>query len=287
MTLNQEQVFFIVTLSCYVVSAALLWRAWVMKPFKLWTTFMHEFSHACGAWLTCHQVTGIEVHMDEGGLTHWRGNNVACAKHVVLPAGYLGSALWGSATLLSTTEDTWMSIMALVLTGALAASLVYALCGETKDPANRLPLIWISIGFGAVLGTLSVLTLLEVWYGSAEFLEAVMIWIGTLNMLYAIIDIYDDTVRRSDERSDAYQYAKIWPCCFPRCVGFTWLLMSVALAGATVFTCIYIVRGDSAPVNWTAYLPGPIVLGLSFGLQLCIPCLLNSGGVTENKPLLG
>ena len=97
MGLTYDQTYFIVTLSCYILTAALLWRSWVMKPFRLWTTFAHEFSHACAAWLCCHTVTGIEVNINEGGLTHWQGRNVECAKHLVLPAGYLGSTVRGRA----------------------------------------------------------------------------------------------------------------------------------------------------------------------------------------------
>ena len=33
----------------------------------------------------------------------------------------------------------------------------------------------------------------------------VLLFIGALNLTYATVDIYDDTVKRSDERSDAYR----------------------------------------------------------------------------------
>jgi hypothetical protein len=150
MPLTYDQTLFVVTLSCYIPTALLLWRSWVMKPFRLWTTFLHEFSHACAAWLCCHTVTGIEVHADEGGLTHWKGRNVECAKHAVLPAGYLGSTLWGCLILLSANDPFFARAMALALCAALFVCLGYAVCGQGSDKDGRFPLIFLSVGFIAL-----------------------------------------------------------------------------------------------------------------------------------------
>lgn len=259
-----------------------------MKPFKLWTTFMHEFSHACAAWLSCHEVTGIEVHADEGGLTHWKGRNVECAKHIVLPAGYLGSTIWGSLTLLSCSDGLWMRVMGCALCAALAVCLSYACCGQTKDPSDKWPLVGICIGFGIVLGTLTVFSFLGIWSGAGAFLEALLLWVGTLNLLYATIDVYDDTVRRSDERSDAYQYSKIWPCCFPQCVGFTWFVIALAIFGSSIFAVIWIAREKDDEITWDNFLPGPLVLLTATSVQWLIPCISQATGqVKESKPLLG
>uniref|UniRef100_A0A7S2MY16 Uncharacterized protein n=1 Tax=Haptolina brevifila TaxID=156173 RepID=A0A7S2MY16_9EUKA len=106
-------------------------------------------------------------------------------------------------------------------------------------------------------------------------------------MLYATIDIYDDTVRRTDERSDAYQYAALWPCCFPKCVGAVWLLLSVAIFGSSIFAVIWIVRDSTTPLSWSAFLAGPLVLLLALIFQFLIPCFCKGGSGKESKPLLG
>lgn len=134
---NNEQVYFIVTFCCYIVAVGVLWRGWVIKPFKRWAAFMHQFSQACAVWLCCHKVTGIEVHGDEGGLTHWEGRNIDFVKHFVLPAGYLGNTAWGALALLSTTNDEFGEIMGLVLTGALGVCLFYTVCGEATVHIHR------------------------------------------------------------------------------------------------------------------------------------------------------
>ena len=115
MCCNEQQTFFLVTLSCYLAGLALLWRSILLKPFKLWTVFLHEFSHACAVWLTCNEVTGIEVNAQEGGLTHWkaRSDRMGCSRQVVLPAGYLGSALWSCAILLSAFGFVYSSLRCL------------------------------------------------------------------------------------------------------------------------------------------------------------------------------
>jgi hypothetical protein len=55
--------------------------------------------HAIAVWLTCNKVDGIEVHADQGGVTKWSSRRKECSNKFVLPAGYLGSALWGGAIL--------------------------------------------------------------------------------------------------------------------------------------------------------------------------------------------
>ncbi|EOD36247.1 hypothetical protein EMIHUDRAFT_45247, partial [Emiliania huxleyi CCMP1516] len=200
---NDEQTFFIVTFSCYVAAVGLVWRSPVFKPFKLWTTLMHEFSHACGAWLTCNKVTGIEVHWNEGGLTHWQGDTrrMTMSKHVVLPAGYLGSTLWGVLTILSVSNYGWARVTGCVMLTACVICLAYAIFGKSNE--ERTPLIACCIAFGALLGTTTVLSYVmggdpgshnHIW---DLLLYSVLLFVGTLNAMYATVDIYDDTISRT------------------------------------------------------------------------------------------
>ena len=68
---NEEQWFFLFTTSCYLLAGWLLWHSVLLKPFKLFTVFLHELSHAIAVWICCGKVTGIEVQLNEGGLTHY------------------------------------------------------------------------------------------------------------------------------------------------------------------------------------------------------------------------
>lgn len=132
---NDEQSFFLVTFVFYLLAVRILWFSKIMKPFKLWTTFMHEFSHALAAWATCNKVTGIEVNENEGGLTHWKGpqKRMRCSSHFVLPAGYLGSTAWGVAIILSCVGRLSAQVMGCILVAALALCLLFALFGKTNE----------------------------------------------------------------------------------------------------------------------------------------------------------
>merc|ERR1712183_1156632 len=88
-----------------------------------------------GAWLTCGKVHGIEVHADQGGLTHWstKQSRMTCAQHFVLPAGYLGSALWGGVILVCCAQPQATRAAAFIIIVALFIALCYSLCGKTED----------------------------------------------------------------------------------------------------------------------------------------------------------
>ncbi|KAL4328813.1 hypothetical protein AHAS_Ahas13G0237600 [Arachis hypogaea] len=112
---NKEQVAFMITVSVYSIVILVLWRTFLLKPFKLITVFLHELSHALACVLTCGSVEGMEVHSDEGGATKTRGGLYLC----ILPAGYLGSSFWGMLFILASTN--------LVSTRVAAAFFIAAL----------------------------------------------------------------------------------------------------------------------------------------------------------------
>ncbi|CAI5968115.1 unnamed protein product [Closterium sp. NIES-65] len=101
-----------------------LWRTIVLMPFKLISVYLHEIGHASACVMTggkvrdvgregyastCvvtgGKVEGIEVHMDEGGVTRTRGGWQWC----ILPAGYLGSSFWGMVLVLCATNK-WTTL---------------------------------------------------------------------------------------------------------------------------------------------------------------------------------
>ena len=60
---NEQQWFFVCTIVCYLLAGLLLWHSVLLKPFKLFTVFLHELSHAMAAWSCCSKVSGIEVQV--------------------------------------------------------------------------------------------------------------------------------------------------------------------------------------------------------------------------------
>ncbi|KAK3027415.1 hypothetical protein RJ639_040431 [Escallonia herrerae] len=116
---NHDQVVFLTTVSVCTVVILALWRTILLMPFKLVTVFLHEASHAVACKITCGHVEGIQVHVDEGGMTQTRGG----LYWFILPAGYLGSSFWGMVLILASTN----LLTARITAGCLGVALLIVL----------------------------------------------------------------------------------------------------------------------------------------------------------------
>ncbi len=88
---NAHQIDVIVAVCAYTVLILGTWRVdAVVKPFKLLAVFVHEGCHACACLATGGRVDGVEVNINEGGVTRYRGG---CASASRRPATWV--ALFG------------------------------------------------------------------------------------------------------------------------------------------------------------------------------------------------
>ncbi|XP_044468845.1 uncharacterized protein LOC123198241 isoform X1 [Mangifera indica] len=199
---NRDQVTFLVTIAVFTVVILALWRTFLLTPFKLITVFLHEASHAIACKLTCGDVEGMEVHANEGGVTQTRGGLYCC----ILPAGYLGSSFWGMALVLASTN----LISARVAAGCLALALFMVLF-----VAKNWTLRGLCIGFIIFLAVIWILQEKT----SVHILRYVILFIGVMNSLFSVYDIYDDLISRRNNSSDAEKFADVCPC---PCNGVGW-----------------------------------------------------------------
>ncbi|KAL0916190.1 hypothetical protein M5K25_013681 [Dendrobium thyrsiflorum] len=199
---KHEQVVFIATIGVSIVVILSLWRTVLLTPFKLITVFLHETSHALACKLTCGHVEGIQVHADEGGVTQTRGG-VYC---VILPAGYLGSSLWGLVFILASTK---------LLTARIAAGCLILALFVVLFVAKNWLLRGLCIGFIIFLAIVWVLQELT----HVRILRYAILFIGVMNSLFSVYDIYDDLISRRVNSSDAEKFAEICPC---PCNGVAW-----------------------------------------------------------------
>ncbi|XP_022853338.1 uncharacterized protein LOC111374834 isoform X2 [Olea europaea var. sylvestris] len=199
---NREQVVFLTTLSVCAVVILALWRTVLLMPFKLVTVFIHEVSHAIACKLTCGHVESIQVHADEGGATQTRGG----VYWFILPAGYLGSSFWGMVLILASTN----LLAARIAAGCLAVALVVMFF-----VAKNWTLRWICIGF--------ILFILVAWVlqetTRIKILRYIILFIGVMNSLFSVYDIYGDLISRRVHISDAEKFAEVCPC---PCNGVGW-----------------------------------------------------------------
>ncbi|KAL7131807.1 hypothetical protein ABFS83_12G029900 [Erythranthe nasuta] len=199
---QHEQVVFLATIGVFTLVILALWRTFLLTPFKLITVFLHEASHAIACKLTCGEVEGIEVHANEGGVTRTRGG----IYWLILPAGYLGSSFWGMVLILASTN----LLAAKIAAGCLILSLLIVLF-----IAKNWTLRGLCIGFIVFIALVWVLQEMT----KVRILRYIILFIGVMNSLFSVYDIYDDLISRRVNSSDAEKFAELCPC---PCNGLAW-----------------------------------------------------------------
>ena len=194
----------------------LLWKTDVLLPLRILTVFLHELSHAVAAIVTGGQVLSLSVSPNEGGLVTALGGS----PFWITSAGYLGSLLIGAALFVLALRTHWdRTILAVfgVITLLVAAFYVRDL---------------FALGFTLATG---IAMLMASRYLSLDINDMILRTIGISSIIYAPLDIFDDTIRRAHLRSDARILAEqvgrstlLW--------GGLWLVISL---GVIVLTLRY------------------------------------------------
>jgi hypothetical protein len=98
---------------------------WLIYPFRLFVTFVHELSHGLAALLTGGQFIQFTVSTDTSGLAYSAGG----WRWLIIPAGYLGAALFGGVLLYLTNRSSPSGRRALAIglgLALLAVTLLFA-----------------------------------------------------------------------------------------------------------------------------------------------------------------
>uniref|UniRef100_A0A164W2B9 Uncharacterized protein n=1 Tax=Daucus carota subsp. sativus TaxID=79200 RepID=A0A164W2B9_DAUCS len=214
---KDDQKAFLATVGIYTLVILALWRTFLLTPFKLITVFLHEASHAIACKLTCGEVVGMQVHANEGGVTQTRGG----AYWLILPAGYLGSSFWGMVFILASTN----LMTARIAAGCLAAALLVVLF-----VAKNWTLRGLCIGFIIFLAIIWVLQEKT----TIHILRYIILFIGVMNSLFSVYDIYDDLISRRVNSSDAEKFAEVCPC---PCNGVGWGIIWIRDVGSELREC--------------------------------------------------
>ena len=105
---------------------------------------------------------------------------------------------------------------------------------------NKL-LVGLCLGFIAI----TVGCILIDWLVYDPFVQFVTLFYGVFVGWYGIMDIYDDTVSRTVEQSDAYACYKMWPCCLPRLVGVQFALLAIIFQAAGLYLALVWLTDDN------------------------------------------
>ena len=202
-----------------------LWQTPVVVPLKILVVFLHELSQAMAAWLTGGAVEQISLSPQQGGFAITRGGNL----FAILSAGYLGSLVLGAALLLISLR----SEMDRTVTALLGAVMLLVTVLYVRDV--------FAAGFCILAGFF--LLAMARFLGHRANGMALRV-IGLSSLIYVPYDIFDDTIARSTQRSDAYMMAEVFSGT-AMIWGGIWLLISIAV----IIWCLRKILGQSSNIT--------------------------------------
>lgn len=198
MCCTEEQWSFLIAYPAVSLSIILLWQTVMIRPLRIFSVVLHEFSHAVAVLLTCGTVHDVSVNRFEGGIITWSPRCVAfmkCTFPVIAASGYLGVSVFGTALLLSIGVPPWRFLMLRVFACLLAlASLV-----SLRRAALRFE--------AACMMLFAMLSFVCSVRPDAVFAWYYILFSSSMLCTYAANDVYDDTIRRSFDDSDASHFA--------------------------------------------------------------------------------
>ena len=205
----------------------ILWNipqlSFILYPFRLFVTFVHEAGHALMASFTGGGVESFTVIANGTGWTKtWGGNRV-----LILVAGYLGAAFFGAALFYLVNTVPFPRKIALALgTFIVVISLFMG-----------------AQGIALIIGVLSGVALILVSVrGSIELNIFVLNFLAIITGLNAALDIIqlmgNTGVGLGNVQNDAAALASITPPIPAAAWAFLWALSAVLMLGASVYYSI-------------------------------------------------
>lgn len=156
------------------ILSVLLWNmpgfGWLLYPFRLFVTFLHESSHGLAAILTGGRLAQFVVNPDTSGLAYTYGG----FRPFISSAGYLGGSLWGGMLLLASRRRGWEKAVLL----ALAAFF----CGFTLLFVRNFFGFFVGLGFAAAFGWMG-------WHGKNHYLSWLLTFLAVQNCFAALDDV--------------------------------------------------------------------------------------------------
>jgi hypothetical protein len=208
------------------VIVMVLWNiplfGFILYPFRLFVTFVHESGHALAALLTGGKVGSMTVFPTGAGVTYTAGG----ARWLILPAGYLGAALFGALLFYFTNTVPFPRTISLILAVLLA--------GITLLYTSLLSTAWI-VGIG------SALILLALWRFADRSINLLVLDIlAILTGLNAVLDLtsligFSDATIGSVRNDAAAFSAEITPIIPPVVWVIVWALLAMIMLGAAVY----------------------------------------------------
>lgn len=209
-----------------VVLAIAFWDSPLIFPIKAFVVLLHELSHGLAAVVTGGHIERIELSANLGGVCWSRGG----LRAAVLPAGYLGSMLWGGVILVGAARSRHDKVFSAIIGVVVLVTTV----------------MFVRTVFGIAFGLLFGGGLIAVALVFSPWVNDVLLkLLGVTCSLYAVIDIKQDLISRTIPGSDAYVMSEefFFPPVF---WGVFWIVIALA------FTMLFLwlsIRGPNPSVD--------------------------------------
>ncbi len=193
----------------------------LLYPLRLFVTYVHEASHGLAALMTGGRVIGFSVSANGSGLATTAGGWPA----IILPAGYLGAALFGSGLFyLVNRFPQYAHYLALMLGLVM---MVFTIAFARPDVQGSWWALVLGVTFGMGL-------LLMGWKLNLIANMLILNVLAVMTALNAVLDIFylmqaiDVTV--GQVANDALAFSqRIMPLVPPRLVALSWAVISLLM----------------------------------------------------------
>lgn len=212
-----------------VVIVFILWNVgelgFILYPFRLFVTYIHEAGHGTAAILTGGELRSFEVFANGSGVAYTIGGSRA----LVIPAGYLGTALFGAAVFYLTNRLRTPRSISVVLGGVLI--LFSILFGRSSSTAFIVGMV-----FGAAL-------IISGWKANKSVNVVILNVLAIMTGLNAVLDVYflvsNSQVGIGNVPNDAAAFQReIAPLIPASIIALIWVALALLLLGAAMWYAI-------------------------------------------------
>jgi hypothetical protein len=212
-----------------LIAFMVVWVLWnvpaldfITYPLRLFVTFIHEAGHGLAALITGGRFLTFEIFRDGSGVATTAGGSPL----LVLPAGYLGTALFGSILFYLANRLPYPKIIAGVL--GVSVLLIALRFGGLFSIAGVV---------GIVMG---VLLIALAWRGHADLTLLVLNVLAVIVGLNAVLDLFflvnNSSISAGQVRNDAAAFqAAIAPLIPAFIWAGLWALTAAGMLGAAIY----------------------------------------------------
>ncbi len=208
-----------------VVVVLILWNIpqldFLLYPFRLFVTYVHESGHGTAALISGGRFLGFEIFSNGSGQAITAGGS----RWLILPAGYLGAALFGSILFYLNNRFHRSKLLAIIIgVGLIIYSLLF----------GRIALLSLIVGSAFGIG------LIALGWKANEYINSFLLNIlALLTGLNAVLDVYylvgSSSASLGTVQNDAAAFSSQvlgLPAAF---WAFLWSLIALGMLGVAIW----------------------------------------------------